>query len=73
MRIVFTLFAAAAVAVATPALAGERASHDEDAPQAEDSKADKKICRRIATDMSSRRQERVCLTAEEWRQRNRGN
>jgi len=30
----------------------------------------KRICRRIRTDMSSRRAKRVCLTADEWREFN---
>ena len=37
------------------------------APEAEE---DKRICRRIRTDMSSRRKTRVCLTADEWREMN---
>ena len=33
-------------------------------------KEEKRICRRISTDMSSRRKERVCMTKEEWREFN---
>jgi len=30
-------------------------------------KEEKRICRRIRTDISSRRKEKVCMTSEEWR------
>ena len=33
-------------------------------------KEEKRICRRISTDMASRRKERVCLTKEGWREFN---
>ncbi|ABC63218.1 hypothetical protein [Erythrobacter litoralis] len=33
----------------------------------------RKICRHIRMDMSSRRKERVCMTAEEWTAFNNGN
>ncbi|MEQ8412048.1 MAG: hypothetical protein RIC51_11110 [Erythrobacter sp.] len=36
-----------------------------------EAKEDKRICRRIRADMSSRRKTRVCLTAEQWREMNR--
>lgn len=34
---------------------------------------EKRICRNIRPDMSSRRKERVCMTSEQWREFNRGN
>lgn len=44
-----------------------------DAPAAqEEAKEEERICRRIRTDMSSRRATRVCLTRDEWRELNRG-
>lgn len=72
MRIVPLLLAAAVAGLASPAVATERASKD-DGAQAEEAKTEKKICRHVSTDMSSRRKERLCLTAEEWRQFNQGN
>ena len=33
----------------------------------EEAREEKRICRRIRLDMSSRRTERVCKTADEWR------
>ncbi|QIQ86179.1 hypothetical protein [Erythrobacter sp.] len=69
------LIAAPAVSAADPQeekveaeTAGEQ---DEAASDAKtEAKEDKRICRRIRTDMSSRRKTRVCLTAEEWRELN---
>jgi len=40
---------------------------------AEQPKEEERICRRIRTDMSSRRATRVCMTSEEWREFNQGN
>ena len=36
-------------------------------------KAEKRICRHIRTDASSRRKTKVCRTNDEWREINRGN
>ncbi len=36
-------------------------------------KAEKRICRHIRTDLSSRRKTKVCRTNAEWREINRGN
>ena len=45
------------------------------AKQADQTKAakaeDKRICRRVSMDMSSRRKEKVCLTKEQWVEFNR--
>ncbi len=45
------------------------------ADQADQKKAakaeDKRICRRVSMDMSSRRKEKVCLTKEQWVEFNR--
>lgn len=41
-----------------------------DAEAEVEAKEDKRICRRIRVDMSSRRKTRVCLTAEGWRELN---
>ena len=40
---------------------------------APDAEEEKRICRRIRTDMSSRRATRVCMTRAEWRAFNDGN
>lgn len=39
---------------------------------AEPVKAEEKICRYIRKDASSRRKDKVCLTAEQWKQQNQG-
>ena len=33
---------------------------------------EEKICRYIRKDMSSRRKDKVCLTAEQWKEQNQG-
>ena len=43
---------------------------DSDERAEEEAKEEKRICRRIRLDMSSRRAERVCKTREEWREFN---
>lgn len=77
----FAAFAACAL-LAAPALsaadpqeekAEAAAGQEETAPEADaktEAEEDKRICRRIRTDMSSRRKTRVCLTADEWREMN---
>ena len=39
-------------------------------PAIEAPREEKRICRRIRTDMSSRRASRVCMTRDEWREFN---
>ena len=47
---------------------------ENDQEQSESSERDKKlICRRINTEIGSRKTERVCLSREQWREYNRGN
>jgi hypothetical protein len=41
-------------------------------PAAEEEQAEEKICRYIRKDASSRRKDKVCLTAEQWREQNQG-
>ena len=83
LAIPFALIAAPALAISAIASEPEsgptetteseeasKAIEAEDAPQ--ESKVTKtveeeRICRRIRVDMSSRRKEKVCMTAEEWR------
>lgn len=51
--------------------AAENAIKSENTEKA--AKADERICRYIRADSSSRRKSKVCLTAKEWRNANRGN
>lgn len=48
------------------------AQHPAESPAktAEPAQAEEKICRYIRKDASSRRKEKVCLTAEQWKQQN---
>lgn len=74
------LFAASAFAAQPEPQAGEATAEPEAEKSAQEGKdaaivvpevkEEKRICRRIATDMSSRRKERVCLTKEDWRELN---
>ncbi|MHA7818236.1 MAG: hypothetical protein ACX930_01170 [Erythrobacter sp.] len=52
------------------AVVSEIDAPDHDAAKAEEAEEAKRICRRIRTDMSSRRMERVCMTRDEWREFN---
>lgn len=80
MRFALPIAALAIPLLAVSALANEphkgekpseaKTEKTEEAPEA---KEDKRICRRVATDMSSRRKTKVCLTKEEWREFNQGN
>jgi len=56
----------------TEAAASEKeAAEDAEAPEAKpQAKEEKRICRRVRLDMSSRRATRVCKTADEWREFN---
>lgn len=45
---------------------------DKPADAAKEEKAEKVICRYIRKDMSSRRKDKVCLTAEQWKEQNQG-
>lgn len=42
------------------------------AETAAETASEEKICRYIRKDMSSRRKDKVCLTAEQWKQQNQG-
>lgn len=55
-----------------PAQAPAEQSTGSPAEAAEPAPAEQKICRYIRKDMSSRRKDKVCLTAEEWQRQNQG-
>ncbi|WP_435417691.1 hypothetical protein WAB17_12585 [Parerythrobacter aurantius] len=42
------------------------------APAAGAEQVEEKVCRYIRKDPSSRRKDKVCLTAEQWKQQNQG-
>ena len=73
----FALPALALAAIAVPAIATEPQDKESDKKaeaQPEEAPAkEEKICRRIRTDISSRRKEKVCMTREEWVDFNNGN
>lgn len=72
----FLIPALALSAIAIPAGATEPEG-GETKPQEETQKpqdtAEKKICRQVRLDMSSRRTEKLCMTKERWIEFNRGN
>ncbi|QFT77793.1 hypothetical protein [Erythrobacter sp. THAF29] len=83
MNVTFSRVAvAAAVFLAVPAMADEPEAKTPEteqeakpekgvaAPAAPEAKEEKRICRRVKLDMSSRRGTKVCKTADEWRQFN---
>ena len=72
MKTLISLLAACAAGLALPAFAQESATKPAEQEAAKPAKAeeDKKICKRVSSGMGSRRTERVCLTAEEWRKAN---
>lgn len=45
---------------------------EQPARTAQPEQADEKICRYIRKDVSSRRKDKVCLTADQWREQNQG-
>ena len=60
----FATIAALSLAfLTTPVSAGETKGDEENAET--EAKADKKICKRVRT-MGSNRRERLCMTREEW-------
>jgi hypothetical protein len=59
-----TMFTAAIAIAATP---GTARAPQSDSASAEKPKAERKICRWAET-TGTRRRERICLTADEWRQ-----
>lgn len=64
-------FAAAAAIFALPALAQDvPAKAPSEVSAKEEVKEEKKICRRVPSETGSRKMERVCLTAGEWRNAN---
>jgi DNA-binding IclR family transcriptional regulator len=72
MKYVLPLLATAA-GLALPGYAQETAPEAAPAAQqgeAKPAKDDSKICRQIALEPGSRRKEKVCLTAAEWRENN---
>ncbi|MEO9463108.1 MAG: hypothetical protein ABJ242_10260 [Marinomonas sp.] len=78
----FILAAALAAFISTPALADKnlaetltqpKQSQEASAEKADPKpKAEKRICRRIRTDASSRRKTKICMTSAEWRAANQG-
>ncbi len=68
MKFVVLLLAAAAANLAAPTIARETATPLADEPK--QAKEAEKICRMVALDTGSRRKERLCLTASEWRKFN---
>ena len=75
MRLALPALALAALSM--PALAGEPEEKKDEGEktdaQATEKTDNKKICRYIRMDISSRRKERVCLTKEGWQEFNQGN
>lgn len=71
MRNLFAAVLLGAASLTVPAFAGE--PENGDAERAEKPKKEQKICKRVATEMGSRRKERVCLTSDEWRKVNNPN
>jgi len=73
----------AALLIALPALAvpafAEPSEDKKPAPQTEETKEEKpeaeekKICKRLATEVGSRRRTRVCKTRDEWKAYNEAN
>lgn len=65
----------AALLVVLPLLAAPAFAAPDVEPETETEKTEqveeKKICKRIATETSSRRRTKVCLTREEWKTFNR--
>ncbi|UIP05869.1 hypothetical protein LY632_09130 [Erythrobacter sp. SDW2] len=55
-----------------PAEVPAEKSAETPAQTAEPAQAAEKICRYIRKDASSRRKDKVCLTAEQWKQQNQG-
>lgn len=71
MRLLQALALACLPIAATAAFAAEPEPAEKPAPAKEDvkeAKEEKKICKRIAADMSSRRRTKVCKTRAEWKQ-----
>ncbi len=71
-----TVFIAAAL-ISAPAFAAstyepeKKPDESEQAKKSDETAEQKKICKRIAADMSSRRRTKVCLTRDEWKTFNR--
>ncbi len=77
MRIVLSSFALALAVAGAPALAVEpalnQAPGEKEQSAAQDKAAEsKQICRRVVTQMGSRKRERLCMTSDQWREYNRG-
>lgn len=49
---------------------GSKDAGQPDAGKTTEAKEEKRICRRIRADASSRRKTKLCLTSDEWRQYN---
>ena len=72
MHILFSVAASIAVISSAPATSTGPNPEISDKVEKEETREEKKICRRINS-MGSRRTERVCLTKEQWREFNNGN
>lgn len=55
-----------------PAAAPAEPPAERPAQTAQPEQAEEEICRYIRKDASSRRKEKVCLTAEQWKEQNQG-
>jgi len=72
MHILFTVAASIAVISSAPATSTSPNPEKSEQVEKEETREEKKICRRIQS-MGSRRTERVCMTKEQWREFNQGN
>ncbi len=57
----------------TDAQKAEVAANENKAEDETETKKDKRICRHIRADASSRRKTKVCMTSDQWREANQGN
>lgn len=60
------------LAASAPAQEPEKQPADTPAEPAASAQEEEKICRYIRKDMSSRRKDKVCLTAAQWKAANQG-
>jgi len=72
MHILFTVAASIAAISSAPATSTSPNPEKSEQVEKEETREEKKICRRIQS-MGSRRTERVCMTKEQWREFNQGN
>lgn len=68
MTFFLTLLAAATASVATPSAGDENTSNQGSEPVT--AQQPEKICRQVALQAGTRKKEKLCLTAKEWRELN---